>query len=353
MVRLTGSILSLCAFVTGLRLTNLHTTANPMVMGNFFGIISTALLAGLYSIGAAGSALAAEKQTETPGFAPLRVAAWNIEWFPGKRPEPTHWEEKDHIPLVQAEVAAMAPDILGMVEIRNEDAARVAVATVPGLKVDVCSRFVRSSGEIGMQQGAIASNIHPVSAWSEAWEPRASIELTRGFTFAAYPVGPDSIVLFYVVHLKSNRGEIQLNIPARETSTKQLLAHANEMEKIYGKAYRHVVVVLAGDFNTSLDDPRFQSERTLRDIRKAGYTWTWERTPVDERITLPAQPIMDPSRPSYPGASFDHIFVRGAPIAKAFAVASSPLASDHRPVVADLLIPVSPEPKKPAAEADE
>ncbi len=342
----------MCAFVAGLRLTKFDSPANRVVMGKFFGIVRAALLAGFCGIGWASSAIAVETLTETPGFVPLRVAAWNIEWFPGKRPEPTHWEEKDHIPLVQAEVAAMAPDILGMIEIRNEDAARAAVATVPGLKVDVCSRFVYPSGEIGMQQGAIASHIHPVSAWSEAWEQLGNVELTRGFTFAAYPVGPDSIVLFYVVHLKSNRGDIQLNIPARETSTKQLLAHANEMEKIYGNAYRHVAVVLAGDFNTSLDDPRFQPERTLRDIQEAGYEWTWERTPVNERITLPAQPIMDPSRPSYPGASFDHIFVKGARIMKAFAVISSPLASDHRPVVADLLIPVSPEPGKVAADAD-
>ena len=277
-----------------------------------------------------------------PGVAPLRIAFWNIQWFPGKRPDATHWEEKDHAPLVQKVVKEISPDILGMGEIRNEDAAKVAIATLEGMNIDICSRFLLNDGTIGTQQVALTSRLKPVSAWSESWQQRSGITIPRGFSFAAYPMGSDSIVLVYGVHFKSNRGEMQQNVPAREASSRQLLAHAEKMEEIYAKAYKNVAVVLAGDFNTSLDDPRFGSERTLRDLQKAGFTWAWEKIPVAERTTLPSQPQMDPKFSPYPPASFDHIFVKGAEIVRCEAFPSSPLASDHRPVVADLLIPITP-----------
>jgi endonuclease/exonuclease/phosphatase family metal-dependent hydrolase len=284
-----------------------------------------------------------------PAYEPLRIAFWNIEWFPGKRPEPTAWEEKDHTPLVQAAIKEINPDILGMVEIRNEEAAKLAVSVIDGMTVNVCSQFLRDDGSVGMQQLAIASRLNPVSAWAEAWVPRSGLKLPRGFSFAAYPVGQDTVVLVYVVHFKSNRGEIQQNIPAREASTKQLLAHVKEMQEIYQSAYAHVTTVLAGDFNTSLDDERFRREHSLRNIKKAGFTWAWEKTPVSQRITLPSQPQMDPSREPFPPASFDHIFIQGANIVKMEAPETSPLASDHRPVVIDLLIPVrhTPAPTAP------
>lgn len=283
-----------------------------------------------------------EGKTIPDGFEPLRVAFWNVEWFPGKRPDPTVWEEKGHVPLVQTVVENLDPDILGMVEIRNEDAAKLGTETVDGLHVDICSRFRNADQTMGRQQIAIASKLTPVSAWSEAWQERSGVSLPRGFSFAAYPMGANTVVLVYTLHYKSNRGEIQQNIPAREASTKQLLAHAKQMEEIYGQAYKHVVVILGGDFNTSLDDTRFSRERSLRDLQKAGFTWTWEKTPKAERTTLPSQPQMDPSRPPYPDASFDHIFVKGARILGMEAPKTDPIASDHRPVVAELLIPVQP-----------
>jgi len=289
----------------------------------------------------------ADAHAAAPTFEPLRVAFWNIEWFPGKRPDPTAWEEKDHVPLVHAMIKEINADVLGMVEIRNEEAAKLAVSVIDGMAVNVCSQFLQDDGSVGMQQLAIASRLTPVSAWAEAWVPRSGVKLPRGFSFAAYPIGPDTVVLVYVVHLKSNRGEIQQNIPAREASTKQLLAHVKNMQEIYQSGYAHVATVIGGDFNTSLDDERFRRESTLRDIKNAGFTWAWEKTPADQRMTLPSQPQMDPTREAFPPTSFDHIFVQGANIVKMEALATAPLASDHRPVVADLLIPVRPTP--PAA----
>lgn len=313
-------------------------------LGKWIVGLLCALAAGL----GGGNALAAD-----PGHLPLRVAFWNIEWFPGKRPSPTPWEEKDHIPLVQREIVTLNPDILGMGEIRDFDAAKLAVAGVRALTVDVCSRFRLQSGDIGTQQLAIAAKAWPVSAWSEAWQPAESTEIPRGFTFAAYAVGKTSVVLFYALHYKSNRGDIQLNIPAREASTRQLLAHVERMEAAYGAVYPNVVVVLGGDFNTTLDpDPRFEHERSLRDLIDAGFTWVWQDVPFHQRVTLPSGPQMDPKREPFPDTCFDHIFVKGAAVRKAWVQKASPLASDHRPVAAEILVPLAAPPTIDAAPDD-
>lgn len=276
---------------------------------------------------------------EKPGV--VRLAFWNIEWFPGKRPEATRWEIADHIPLVQNVVREMNPDIMGIVEIRDEASAALAVAPLPRFSVLVCSQFPGRDGGIGFQQLAITSRFPAVSAWAEAWVSKGDVVLPRGFSFAAFPIGSDSMLLVYAVHFKSNRGDIQLNIPAREASSKQLLAHAERMEEIYGKAYKHVSTVFGGDFNTALEDERFASERTLRDLVKAGYEWGWKNVEIEKRTTLPASPQMDPARTPFPNASFDHVFVKGAKILSCEAFPSSPLASDHRPVVLTIQVPVS------------
>jgi len=57
----------------------------------------------------------------------------------------------------------------------------------------------------------------------------------RGFAFAAYELAPRQVVLIYDVHLKSNRGDIQENIPLRQESIRQLRAHMSAMESAYGK----------------------------------------------------------------------------------------------------------------------
>jgi len=53
---------------------------------------------------------------------------------------------------------------------------------------------------------------------------------------------------------------------------------------------------------------------------------------------------MDPIRESFPPASFNHLSTQGANFVEVEAPATSQLASDRRPVVVDLLIPVRPTP---------
>jgi endonuclease/exonuclease/phosphatase family metal-dependent hydrolase len=267
----------------------------------------------------------------------LKVAFWNIEWFPGGHPNPSQAEEKSQIAQVVPEIKDINPDIIGLMEVRNWAAAETAVSGVPNLRVEVCSDFLDDSGSKTLQQQVIASQLPAVGGWWEHWKA-AAIHPKRGFSFAAIQATPGHIVLVYSLHLKSNRGEASENFPMREEAMRQLLDHAAAMEKAYA-SLGQITVIVGGDFNTSVDDPKFSSEKTIKEIMNAGYTWCWTNKPFADRVTLPTKPSTNPNYPPWPDACFDHAFVKGAKIISASAPNTSPEASDHRPVVLEIELP--------------
>jgi endonuclease/exonuclease/phosphatase family metal-dependent hydrolase len=84
-------------------------------------------------------------------------------------------------------------------------------------------------------------------------------------------------------------------------------------------------VVVAGDFNTSLDDPRFQHDDSVRYMMGEGYYWPFAALSPDARKTWQGQG-------DYPAVQFDHFLTRnvGKPVASVPVTGS---ASDHRPIV--------------------
>jgi endonuclease/exonuclease/phosphatase family metal-dependent hydrolase len=258
----------------------------------------------------------------------ITVAFWNMQWFPGGHPHPSRSEKFRQIGSVRADMARFNPDIFGMEEVRDFKNATMAVKPWPGFKVDVCANFPPREGNDQAQEVAIASRLQPLSAWAEQWKPNGALVPPRGFAFAAYQLAPDRLLLFYAVHLKSNLGEIAENIAIREESMRQLGSHMAAMEQAYGRLGR-ITWAVGGDCNTSLDDQQFAAETTLRRLIDNGFVWCWRNVSPRARVTLP------PDK-GFPPACFDHIFVRGAAIRKAWVVRSSPHSSDHRPVVAVL-----------------
>jgi endonuclease/exonuclease/phosphatase (EEP) superfamily protein YafD len=89
-------------------------------------------------------------------------------------------------------------------------------------------------------------------------------------------------------------------------------------------------VVVGGDLNTSKEQASHASDRTLKIIEDAGFFWTFEGVPFEERITIPGDG-------RYPDACFDHIYARdlGRPIAR---VLKDTPGSDHFPVITDITI---------------
>ena len=124
----------------------------------------------------------------TPSTGPncLTVVFWNIQWFPGRYPSPNAAAEKRQITAVHAEMAKLNPDIMGMEEVRNWDMAALAVQPLKGMKVDVCANFPPREGQNEAQEVAIASRLHPLSAWVEQWKPAGPIIPPRGFAFADF-----------------------------------------------------------------------------------------------------------------------------------------------------------------------
>jgi endonuclease/exonuclease/phosphatase family metal-dependent hydrolase len=269
------------------------------------------------------SSLPAQTPSAAPSFQ-ITVTFWNIQWFPGRRPNASRAEENRQTSAVHADLAQFKSDIIGLEEVRDWEHATLAVRPLRGFKVDVCSSFPPREGQNEAQQVAITSRLQPLSAWSELWKPAGAMVPPRGFAFAAYQLAPRQLLLVYALHLKSNRGEIHEDIRIREESMQQLVTHMKAMNNAYGKL-GDLSWIVGGDFNTAPDEPRFASEKTIASLRADGFRWSWEGVPFNSRITAP--PDL-----RYPAASFDHIFFRGATLLKAWVANTSPQSSDHRAV---------------------
>lgn len=259
------------------------------------------------------------------------VTFWNIQWFFGRRPNATRAEEQRQIAEVHREIANLPSDIIAMEEVRDWNAAALAVQPLARFHVDVCSTFPPREGQTDTQQIAIASRLWPISAWSELWKTGAAITPPRGFAFAAYQVAAKQLLLVYALHLKSNRGEIHEDMAIRGESIRQLISHMDAMKNAYAKLGA-ISWVIGGDFNTAPDDPRFHSEKSVAQLLANGFHWCWQNKPLQERITLPPDQ-------RFPAACFDHIFYRGAEMERAWVSETSPRASDHRAINATLTFP--------------
>lgn len=258
----------------------------------------------------------------------VRVAFWNIQWFPGRHPFATASSERTQTASVHRDMRKINADVFGMEEVRDFSRATIALLPLAGMKVDVISNFPPREGQEVGQQVAIASRFQPLSAWIEMWKPNGALVPPRGFAFAAYEVAPRHLLMVYAVHLKSNRGEVSEDIAIREESMRQLAAHMHAMNDAYGKL-GSVSCIIGGDFNTAPDDSRFATEKTTRMLRDNGFSWCWQDIPFPRRISLPADKL-------FPAACFDHIFVRNGKFNSAQVIEMSRRSSDHNAIFAEV-----------------
>jgi len=263
----------------------------------------------------------------TPSAVPstaITATFWNIQWFPGRRPNASRTEENRQIHAVQRDISQLTPDVLALEEVRDSEHAALAIKPLNGFKVDVCSNFPAREGQNESQQIAIASRLRPTAAWAESWKRGAGILPPRGFAFAAYQVSPKQVLLVYALHLKSNRGELHEDMRIREESMHQLLSHMKTMNGRFGNN-ESVTWIVGGDFNTTSDEPRFAQEKTIPHLLADGFKWAWQGVPASSRVTMPGDAL-------YPAASFDQIFYRGATLTRAWVSPTSSQSSDHRAV---------------------
>ena len=67
---------------------------------------------------------------KTPAAPPqvVRVAFWNIQWFPGRHPFPTASSERAQTASVHRDMHKINADVLGMEEVRDFSKATIAVS---------------------------------------------------------------------------------------------------------------------------------------------------------------------------------------------------------------------------------
>ena len=256
-------------------------------------------------------------------FAQGKIVTWNLQWFPGRAPASTKAEEAIHISLVHEELVLLNPDILLFQEIKGEEDAKLAIEANAGLELRVISNFPKVAGT--GQQVAIASTEPPVASGWELFASFGDNAPPRGFAWAIYKSGAETI-LIYCVHLKSNRGGIEANIPVREESARRLLQHRKNV-LIAHSLDEDTSTIIGGDFNTNPTDSSFESEATSQIFGQAKFQWCFKDVPDARRVTWP-------SDGRYPDNCFDYFFLRtSSRLETRFQVeVGTERASDHRAV---------------------
>lgn len=262
----------------------------------------------------------------------LRVVSWNLEWFPGKSMQPTSETETAQMLAVQTAMKEIAPDIFVVSELRDWAALHDVVSVVPGLEVNVVSAFpTAETGELWLQQVAIASRLRCIAAWAEPFRPTIPA-LSRGFAFAALQEpGTNRLILVYSVHLKSNRArnqeETETNFRLRDESIRQIFAHMDTMKSVMFKNAEIAGWILAGDFNTN-HDGQF-GDRVVETIEAGGFWNTWKTTPREKRLTWRGNDRFEPT-------TFDYIFLSGFGNPSAVLLETPRETSDHEVVAVEI-----------------
>ena len=112
---------------------------------------------------------------------------------------------------------------------------------------------------------------------------------------------------------------------AREDATRQLVRQIDSLRDLSNGVQ---ALVVAGDFNTTPDDPALSRELTLTRLERAGFANAFGTLSSTRRVTLPG----DGNRPD---ATVDYIFTRDAGQITGIQTVPGTLAL-HRPVVGDL-----------------
>ena len=248
---------------------------------------------------------------------PIRIISWNVEWFPGRYPDATPRQKRQHIDEVKMTLRRLKPDVLVLVEVRDPESVRKAISVLPGFHLNVISDF-----EGRPQQIAIASRF-PLSRGGTAPWIKVFAGPPRGFVFAELRLPDDKCLQVIGVHWKSNRGLQPLNYAFREISAVQLRGFLDMLNTDTPHCPEHGTIV-AGDMNTALDAERFSTDDSLRYLIGSGMNWPFLHVAPADRLTWHGDSFHEP-------VQFDHFLTEnvGSPTAR---VLKAGLISDHSPI---------------------
>ncbi|MDZ4788219.1 MAG: endonuclease/exonuclease/phosphatase family protein [Blastochloris sp.] len=285
----------------------------------------------------------------------IRIATWNIEWFPAGLRQST----KENVQWQTAAVAAMIkdfkPDILLTQETRNL-AALVSLNKNLGTSAfhNIASSWFNDENQERLLNDKIQQQVGILSnpAWSETWEIDFATlaekdRPARGWLAARYEVGNLKFVI-YNGHTKSNFGAE--NEKDRSSNYAKRLAAIQELKRDLDRLnldpYRDKILV-CGDFNTDFFSKNFEDEKTFSELQSMGFRHSFGIQERKAIITIPAR-----EGEPYPDSTFDYIWFSsgwGENIPTAYVLARGAskrkdvfggdergLASDHYPVYVDI-----------------
>lgn len=286
---------------------------------------------------------------EKPGRLPESVMTWNLQWFPGNRPEATdsgrRWHEREAGKLIRK----LDVDLLLVQEVVDREALVRVAKQYPWRVVSNFQRAGDADPELPVQNVAILSQVPIRESWEVGFHtlPLTSDRPVRGFLGARLGTKKNGMTV-YTVHLKSNRGGREASALRRERAMDYLRKDWEKRGLDPGKDR----ILVAGDFNCSLRNPEFAEERTIRSLLKEGWVSATEGIAWPEAATV--RP--DPER-RFPAADFDHILLSPAwtkaveggrwkagvnvnvneKLFKVEVVQNKKMPSDHYPVVLRIL----------------
>ena len=255
----------------------------------------------------------------------IKVATWNLQWFPGKKPGGGDPKTiSDHLNAVKAELEKIDPDILLLQEIRDPSFVAQILEVLPDHSLHVMSDF---SGNLEV---GISARFPATEGYMEEFIAGATDDPPRGFAYAAFAIG-NNVLGVYSVHLKSNSGGISETAGKREESARQLVLHAKKMEERFSKEGISFTALIGGDYNMDPTSSKWDSDNTFGVLEEGGFEWTGNGLAKEEIISWL-------SNGQYPDAVFDHFFIRGEDngYTKPVTQKTDRGPSDHRAVIIEL-----------------
>jgi endonuclease/exonuclease/phosphatase family metal-dependent hydrolase len=238
--------------------------------------------------------------------APVRVVTWNLLPRDGAGivTDKTVAETARVLKELNPDVIVLEqiPDLLGCEDILQ--------ALKPAeYQVAVFSSFRDAqTGDLTRQQVAILSKARASDPYWDTWQgENNATTVPGGFASAVIHLENRNLLVFGVqlsdASLPDDRArESAAQQAARESATRQLV---QRLDALRDSSNTVPALVMAGDFNTTPDDPKLSHELTLLRLERAGLSNAISSLPPAKRVTLPGNG-------KRPDATVDYLFTRNA-----------------------------------------
>jgi exonuclease III len=259
---------------------------------------------------------------------PVRITTWNLR--PNISGGTNEWSPKVRAGQIAEAADALKklkPDVIVLQQMADWKACdELAQALLPEkYQVVICSAFRDPRTKAPRKQVAILSHAKAYISWTEPWQTNGA---PGGYAFAAIRIGGKNTGIFSIQLSGDNDADLRggAEKSAREESARELIKQIAALQN--WTTNRLDALVVAGDFNTAMDDADSSREKTLPMLAGFGFENALAAVPREQRVTLPGmRERVD--------ATVDYLFTRNAGTVSA-PLFSQVALSEHAAVTCDL-----------------